>query len=95
MDENLDKHWRPWSEEILSGMKEWRLAHPNATFRESENAGHERVSRLEAQIIQETGQADERSEWAQEPAKSRAPCPNGDIPLISRGKRQGGQSINV
>jgi ribosomal protein S27AE len=101
MDENLDKHWRALSEEILSGMKEWRLAHPNATFREIEDAVHERVSRLEAQMIQDTVQADERSEWAQGPAKFRPSCPNCGVPLVSRGKRQrvlqsrGGQPIKV
>lgn len=37
MDEAMEKRWRELSEEVLSGMKEWRLAHPSATFREIED----------------------------------------------------------
>jgi len=45
MEEAMDKEWRTLSEEILSGMKEWRLAHPKATLREIEQEASERVSR--------------------------------------------------
>lgn len=96
-----EQQWRALSEEILSGMKEWRQAHPNATFREIEEAAHERVSRLEAHLVQETVQADERSDWVQRPVDKRPTCPNCGVPLVSRGKRQrvlqsrGGQSIKV
>jgi hypothetical protein len=54
MDEATEKRWEELSEEVLSGMKEWRHAHPTATFRESEDAVHERMSRLEAQLLQDT-----------------------------------------
>lgn len=45
LDETMEKRWRELSEEVLSGMKAWRLAHPKATFRESEQAVQERTSR--------------------------------------------------
>jgi hypothetical protein len=48
MDEAIEKRWRELSEEVLSGMKEWRLAHPRATFREIEQAVQERLNQLEA-----------------------------------------------
>lgn len=53
MDEATEQRWRELSEEVLSGMKERRQAHPKATFREIEQAVQERLSRLEAQILQD------------------------------------------
>ena len=50
MDEEMDRTWQALSEEVLSGMKEWRLAHPKATFREIEQAVEERVNRLKARM---------------------------------------------
>jgi YgiT-type zinc finger domain-containing protein len=101
MDEAIEKQWRELSEEVLSGMKEWRLAHPNATFREIEDAVHERVSRLEARMVQDSALADARTDWAQVPPEKRPTCPNCGTPLVSRGKRQrelqsrGGQTIHL
>ena len=101
MDEAMEKRWRELSEEVLNGMKEWRLAHPKATFREIEDAVHERMSRLEAQLVQETTLASELTDWQQAPAAERPTCPNCGTPLVSRGKRQrelqsrGGQSIQL
>src|SRR5487761_987762 len=101
MDEAMEKQWRELSEEVLGGMKEWRLAHPNATFREIEDAVHERASRLEARMVQDTVQADERTDWAQAPTEKRPTCPNCGTALVARGKRQrelqsqGGQTIKV
>lgn len=101
MDEAMEKRWRELSEEVMSGMKEWRLAHPNATFREMENAVHERVSRLEAQMLQDTALSDARADWGQTPTEKRPTCPNCGTVLVSRGKRQrelqsrGGQTIKL
>lgn len=101
MDEAGEKPWRDLSEEVLSGIKEWRLAHPNATFREIEDAVHESVSRLEARLVQETALTDTHTNWGQIPASQRPTCPNCGTPLVSRGKRQrelqsrGGQTIKL
>jgi hypothetical protein len=73
MDEATEKRWRELSEEILSGMKEWRLAHPDATFREIEETVHARMSRMEAQMLQETAFASRKADWAQDPSKNVRP----------------------
>ena len=39
MDEAMEHRWRELSEEVLSGMKEWRLAHPKATIRFDRRCG--------------------------------------------------------
>ena len=31
--DDLDAQWRELAEEAFTGMKEWRLQHPRATFR--------------------------------------------------------------
>jgi len=101
MDEAMGKRWKDLSEEVFSGMKEWRQAHPKATFREIEEAVHERMSRLEAHLLQEATLASELTDWQQAPAAERPICPNCGKTLVLRGKRQrelqsrGGQTIKV
>jgi len=34
--EDLDARWHELSEKVITGMKEWRLQHPKATFQEIE-----------------------------------------------------------
>lgn len=41
--EALERKWRRLSEEVITGMKEWRQAHPKATLREIEAALDERL----------------------------------------------------
>ncbi len=59
----MDTMWQALSEEILSGVKEWRLARPKATFREIEQVAHERVSLLEARLVQDVALASAAKEW--------------------------------
>lgn len=101
MDEAMEKRWRELSEEVLSGMKEWRQAHPNATFREIEDVVHARMSRMEAQMLQETALASKQTDWVKEPEEKRPTCLNCGIPLQPRGKRKrdvqgrGGNAIHL
>jgi hypothetical protein len=34
--EDLDARWHQVAEDVMTGMKEWRIQHPKATFREVE-----------------------------------------------------------
>ena len=70
MDEEMDRTWQALSEEVLSGMKEWRLAHPKATFREIEQAVEERVNRLKARMLQDVALASEARDWTQSQSSS-------------------------
>ncbi len=45
MRNDFDSLWHKLSEEVMSGMKEWRLRHPKATLSEIEDALDERLSR--------------------------------------------------
>jgi ferredoxin len=44
--EDLDTRWHELAEEVMTGMKERRLQHPKATFREIVAALDERLARL-------------------------------------------------
>ena len=49
--EEMRKGWRGLSDEILSGMTEWRQQHPTATFREIEAEVDKRLSVLRARML--------------------------------------------
>jgi hypothetical protein len=54
VEEDMDQEgWLQKSEEILTDIKEWRRAHPKATFVEIEDEVHKRMMQLEAQVLQE------------------------------------------
>ena len=88
MDESTQKQWQELSEEILSGIKEWREAHPQATFAEIEVAIHERVSRLEARLQQDVALSSPLTDWRQAPPQERPACPTCGTPLQARGKQK-------
>jgi 5-methylcytosine-specific restriction endonuclease McrA len=73
-------------EEIVTGMKDWRVAHPKATMREIEIEARERVSKLEAHLIEESALTSAAKEWANEPEEERPCCPSCGEPLAARGK---------
>lgn len=101
MNEDQEKQWRDLSEEILSGMKEWRQAHPEATFREIEEVVHQRMSRLEALMVQETALTSAYADWGSPSTEKKPTCPTCGTPLQPRGKQkrelqgQGGASIRL
>ena len=75
MNEEMDRTWQALSEEVLTGMKAWRLAHPKATFREIEQAVEERVNRLKARMLQDVALASAASDWTQDTEAQRPVCP--------------------
>jgi hypothetical protein len=101
MDQRSEEHWRELSEEILTSMKEWRRSHPKATLREIEDEIHTRMSRLEAQMIQDTAQESPSRAWSGRSQQERPTCPVCQTPLHARGKRQrtlqgaGGQDVTL
>jgi hypothetical protein len=101
MGEGMEERWRALSEEVLTSMKDWRIAHPQAIFREIEEAVHERMSRLEAQMLQETALASTQTDWQEQPVHARSTCPHCGTPLQARGKRprqlqsRGGQAVTL
>ena len=87
MADETESTWRTLSEEVLSGMKEWRQAHPRATLREIEEAVMERMSRLTARMIQDLALSSATTEWSSQPLDERPRCPHCGTALQARGKR--------
>jgi RNase P subunit RPR2 len=73
---------------IVTGMKEWRACHPKATMREIELEARERVSKLEAHLIEETALGGQTQEWADKPPEERPTCSSCGEALVARGKQK-------
>ena len=83
-DEN---RFKEVSEEILREMTAWNTSNPKATFLEIEVKARELVSRLEAQLIQESALARETEVGSKPEERERPTCPICQVPLLGRGKR--------
>ena len=57
MRTDFDAQWDELAEEVLSGMKEWRLQHPKATLRQIETALDERLGKMRARMLQDAALA--------------------------------------
>jgi YgiT-type zinc finger domain-containing protein len=88
--------WQKLTDEILSGMKEWRKQHPKATFAEIERETMKRGAELQARLMEELVQESEAGEWVDGEAPN---CPECGVKMHKRGKQerhlqgQGGQEV--
>jgi len=55
--------WHKLTDEILSGMAEWRQHHPKATFRELERETMRRMADLQAKLLEELAQTSAAVDW--------------------------------
>lgn len=74
------------SYEIVSGMREWNVHHPDATLTEIEQALDERWYRLRARMLQDLACEREAASWQASPAE-RPTCPDCGRALIRRGRQ--------
>ena len=51
--ERREADWRTATEDVLTGMREWRTAHPKASFAELEVAVEERLGRLRVRLLED------------------------------------------
>ena len=79
--EDLDARWHALSEEVIAGMKEWRLQHPQATFQEIETVLDERLGRLRARMLQDAALVSAAAE------RDRPRCPQCGTPLEPHGQQ--------
>jgi YgiT-type zinc finger domain-containing protein len=86
--EDFDQSWHELSQEVLTGMKEWRLQHPKATFREIEAAIDERLGRLRAKMLQDAALASAAADWADVAVEEQPLCPQCGQPLEPRGQEE-------
>ena len=74
------------SDDVLTGMHEWRLQHPDATLTEIEQALDERWYRLRARMLEDLAREREAAHW-QAKAADRPTCPDCGRALIRRGRQ--------
>lgn len=89
------------SDEILSGMREWRIAHPKATFVEIQGAVDERLDRLRARLLQDMALSSQAAEGTERATMERPRCPDCGERMAPRGSRdravtvQGDQTVTL
>jgi len=81
--EEFESLWHKLSEELMTGMKEWRLQHPRATLSEIEEALGERLSKMRARMLEDLALASARRNLAEK----RVEYPECGGKLESRGQR--------
>ena len=85
--EPQDSNWEALSQEILTGIREWRLQHPKATLREIELTLDEHLAPLRARMLQDVALQSLVAE-ANAPTEANRPhCAVCGTPLVLRGKR--------
>jgi hypothetical protein len=96
--EPFERAWAVLSEDVLSGMSDWRTQHPRATLREIEVELDGRLARLRARLLERVAQQSAAATWTR--AQAAAPmCPACGTRLEPRGRRQrrlrttGGQGV--
>lgn len=84
----MEARWRQLTEEVMTGMKEWRLAHPKATFKEIEAALDERLAKVRARMLQDVALASAAADLKAAGVEERAVCPKCDRPLEDQGQEK-------
>jgi YgiT-type zinc finger domain-containing protein len=97
--EEMRKSWNGLSEEVVSGIAEWRQQNPKATFREIEAEVDKRLAVLRARMLSDAAIRSAQTEWNE--ARVKVVCPNCGAKLEQKGKKKrklqtrGGQEIEL
>jgi predicted RNA-binding Zn-ribbon protein involved in translation (DUF1610 family) len=86
MRDDFDGVWKQLADEVMSGMKEWRLQHPKATLREIEAALDERLGKMRARLLEDVALASAAADVSQTPEAERPTCPACGAVLTVRGQ---------
>lgn len=88
MRSDFDTRWHELAEEVMSGMKEWRLQHPKATLREIEAALDDRLGQMRARMLQDLALASVAADSQAAQEHDRPLCPQCGRVLESRGQQR-------
>ena len=86
MRDDFDAGWHQLADEVMSGMKEWRLQHPKATLGEMEAALDERLGKMRARMLEDVALASAAADVSQVPEVERPRCPTCGAVLVARGQ---------
>ena len=88
MRADFDRHWPELVEEVMSGMKEWRMQHPKATLTEIERALDERLGRMRVRMLQDAALASGAADIQALQAAERPVCPQCKTVVEARGSQE-------
>ena len=71
----IEAHRQRLVDDVMTGMKEWRLQHPRATFQEIESALDEELARVRARMLQDTALASRAAKVSEDYGGERPECP--------------------
>ncbi len=85
-DAQHEQRWRTLSEELMTGLRDWRAAHPRATFAEIEAVVDERLNGMRARLLEDLALASGATEVAAASGQERPHCPGCGGALQARGR---------
>ena len=96
-----EQSWHHLTQEIMTGMREWRGQHPKATLREMEDELDVRWARVRARMLEDMALSSAAADWAATSPAEQPTCPNCGtlLQLRASGTRtlqtHGGQSLTL
>lgn len=84
----IEDRWQQEVEAVMTGMKEWRLQHPRATFGEIETALDEHLATVRARMLQDLALASAATRVSAVPEAERPRCPDCGGVLEARGEEE-------
>ena len=86
LNKEVESNWQATYEEVILGIREWRLQHPKATLKEIEEAVDGGLARARAGLVQDVALASEATKAISNPGDEGPRCGRCDHPLESRGQ---------
>lgn len=96
-----EQGWHRMSEEVLTGMREWRIKHSKATLREIETELDGRLARMRARMLEDLALQSEAAGWEERAGEQAPRCATCGVELAERGSRvrildtHGGETITL
>jgi len=84
--DDLEQRWQQLADEVYTGMKEWRLAHPRASLSAIEAALDARLASVRARLLQDIALTSAAADVAHAPPTERSRCPECGHGLEARGQ---------
>lgn len=84
----VEARWRTLSDEVYTGMAEWRVQHPQATLTEIEAALDERLAALRARMLEDVALASAAADLAGRAPAERPRCPDCGHVLEAHGQEE-------
>jgi hypothetical protein len=89
--DSFEGKWAALSEEVLSGMRDWRAQHPQATLREIEREVDSRLAGMRTRLVEEVAVQSRVAAWSMRGVQSPHPVARTvEAPCSHAGRGCGG-----